>query len=1103
MKPLQITMSAFGSYAGEATVDFERADHGIFLITGDTGAGKTTIFDAIAFALFGESSGRKRDGSMMRSQYAPDERETFVTLVFSQKGERYQVRRRPSYLRLSRRKNKNGEYTPVQVTAQASLILPDGTEYPGGIREVNQKLQELIGVDYGQFSQIAMIAQGDYLRLLHASSRERKEIFSKIFDTGVYRQVQTRLKEENDRMAVALEDGRKLIAHELEGVQMSPEREGQWQALLTRPETGAEQIEAALSVFLSGQERALADMARQKKEKEQAERALEEKLRQAEETNRQLDLLEKERAGLSLLLSGKEEQEALEKRLSLAQKAEKAAPAWQNFQERKKERDAGLSQQKERKERLSLLQKKVHAAVLEAEEERKRHDARFPGLQEELVKLQSDLPLFEQCRKALAEQEEAAGRETQAGRRKKEAQEKLEALKGQLEALKKEQEKLEGAAGGADALALRLEGLSRQKERLLRLAGQLSEWKKTAQKREEKMREAEAALRELARLDRTYAESSQAFLAAQAGLMAGKLTEGSPCPVCGSLHHPAPAALSESAVTQEAVEQAKKERDETEQKSRQIAGESAGLIESCRQKRLSIEQELGALTREAGGAASGGNTAVEPVRDFAATDAASAAVPERHSAAGEDVTVSDVCGKEVLSEEAFGERVTAWGQEAYSACKENIRKAQTRLKEARQAGTLLEQKKQEQIRTEEKREKAEAQKEEADRLLLETREKLAAAKSALEQIRKRLPGQSEEEARGALSRLTEEKKRLEEGLSQAEERKNALLQQEKEQTGALRAAQENAERLEKTLEAAALAWENGWKEQGFDSEEACLQARASTADMEAWKRARTAYDQELLRSRERTAQLEGQFAGKERTSAEALQALSESRKSCRQERERLEADSGQLAAVWGRNRKALENLKRLWKGQETKEQEYRLVRHLFQTANGKLSGTAGLDFQTWVQRLYFQRMIQAANRRLNVMADGQFLLQCRSLDALGKQGEVGLDLDVYSMVTGKVRDVKTLSGGESFLTALAMALGMADVIQSTAGYVQIDAMFIDEGFGSLDEESRMRAIRILQELAGGKRLIGIISHVQELKDQIDRKLIVKKDEKGSHVNWQE
>lgn len=1064
MKPLKITMSAFGSYAGEVTVDFEKAGHGIFLITGDTGAGKTTIFDAIAFALFGESSGRKRDGSMMRSQYAPDERETFVTLVFSQKGERYQVRRRPSYLRLSRRKNKNGEYTTVQVTAQASLILPDGTEYPGGIREVNQKLQELIGVDYGQFSQIAMIAQGDYLRLLHASSRERKEIFSKIFDTGVYRQVQTRLKEENDRMAAALEDGRKLIAHELGDVQMSPEREEEWQALLTRPETGAEQIEEALSRFLSEQEKALKDMALQKKEKEQAERSLEEKLRQAEEINRQLALLEKEREALSLLLSRKEEQEELEKRLSLAQKAEKTEPAQRNFQERKKELDAGQKRQKERKEALALLQKNAQAAIREAEEERKRYDARFPGLQEELVKLQNDLPLFEQCKKARAEQEEAARREAQAGKRRNEAQEQLESLKQQLETLKKEQERLEGAAGEADALKLRLEGLKRQKERLLRLAQQLSEWKKTVQKREEKMREAEAALQELARRDRAYAERNQAFLAAQAGLMAEKLTEGSPCPVCGSLHHPTPAALLESAVTQEAVERAKQERDEAERKSRRIAGESAGLVESCRRQRFSMEQELGVLMQEEAGTA----------------------------LSWED------CG-----EEAFGERVTAWGRGSHAACMENIRQVQKRLEEAQQAGMLLEEKKQEQTRTEEKREKAEAQKEEADRLLLEMREKLAAAKSALEQIRKRLPGQTEEEARGALARLTEEKKRLEEGLSQAEERKNTLLQQEKEQAGALQAAEENAERLKKALEAAALAWENSWKEQGFDTEEACLQARASAADMEAWKRTRAAYDQELLRSRERTAQLEKQLAGQERTAAEVLQTLADRRETCRQEREKLEADSGQLAAVWGRNRKALENLKRLWKGQETQEKEYRLLRHLFQTANGRLSGTAGLDFQTWVQRQYFQRMIQAANRRLNVMADGQFLLQCRSLDALGKQGEVGLDLDVYSMVTGKVRDVKTLSGGESFLTALAMALGMADVIQSTAGYVQIDAMFIDEGFGSLDEESRMRAIRILQDLAGGKRLIGIISHVQELKSQIDRKLIVKKDEKGSHVYWQE
>ena len=167
-----------------------------------------------------------------------------------------------------------------------------------------------------------------------------------------------------------------------------------------------------------------------------------------------------------------------------------------------------------------------------------------------------------------------------------------------------------------------------------------------------------------------------------------------------------------------------------------------------------------------------------------------------------------------------------------------------------------------------------------------------------------------------------------------------------------------------------------------------------------------------------------------------------------------------------------------------------------------MTGSVSLDFQTYVQRQYFSQMIQAANQRLKVMTDGQFLLQCRDLDALGKQGEVGLDLDVYTMATDRLRDIKTLSGGESFMAALAMALGMADIIQRTAGNVSMDALFIDEGFGSLDEESRLKAVRILQELAGGRRLVGIISHVTELKEQIGKKLTVRKTEKGSRIQWE-
>lgn len=234
MKPLKVIMSAFGSYAGVETVDFERLDHGIFLITGDTGAGKTTIFDAVAFALFGETSGQKRDGSMMRSHYAADETETSVRLLFEEKGGIYEITRSPAYSRVSKRKNKDGQYGVIQAPPRAELKLADGQEFQGSIREINQKIQEILGVDYGQFSQICMIAQGDYVKLLHASSKERKDIFARIFNTGIYGRIQLKLKERNHKLYGRLEDNRKLCAHELANV-TPPEEETlarRWQELL-------------------------------------------------------------------------------------------------------------------------------------------------------------------------------------------------------------------------------------------------------------------------------------------------------------------------------------------------------------------------------------------------------------------------------------------------------------------------------------------------------------------------------------------------------------------------------------------------------------------------------------------------------------------------------------------------------------------------------------------------------------------------------------------------------------------------------------------------------------------------------------------------------
>ena len=244
MKPLRLTVSAFGSYADETSFDFERMDHGLFLITGDTGSGKTTIFDAICFALYGEASGESRSGAMMRSQYAADAQDTWVDLLFSDQGKSYRVRRSPSYERVSRRKNRDGAYTRTTVLAKAALFLPDGSEFSGTLTQVNQKIKEIVGVDRAQFSQIAMIAQGEYVRLLHASSKERKEIFSRIFHTGIYGRIQRILREKDKALSELQKQNEGFCLHALSQIRLLPASpyRAAWEEALKRPETGSGEL---------------------------------------------------------------------------------------------------------------------------------------------------------------------------------------------------------------------------------------------------------------------------------------------------------------------------------------------------------------------------------------------------------------------------------------------------------------------------------------------------------------------------------------------------------------------------------------------------------------------------------------------------------------------------------------------------------------------------------------------------------------------------------------------------------------------------------------------------------------------------------------------
>lgn len=319
--------------------------------------------------------------------------------------------------------------------------------------------------------------------------------------------------------------------------------------------------------------------------------------------------------------------------------------------------------------------------------------------------------------------------------------------------------------------------------------------------------------------------------------------------------------------------------------------------------------------------------------------------------------------------------------------------------------------------------------------------------------------------------------------------KEAYLSSEREREAVLgRKVEENRKK-----------WQEALKKNGFATEEEYRNSVLTDNEIAMLSEDMERFNQELLKARTIFQQL--RMAAKKLTRVEESELLKE-RDMLTDEKAKAAERAGLLSARRIRNEGAYRNLQKLMEERRKLKEEKQQIEILYTTADGKVTGSARIDFQTYIQRQYFRQMIHAANKRLCIMTDNQFLLQCRDMELLGMKGEVGLDLDVYSMSTDRTRDVKTLSGGESFMAALAMALGMADVIQSTAGKVNIDAMFVDEGFGSLDESSRMKAIRILKELAGDRRLVGIISHVTELKEQIDRKLLVTKNDKGSFVHWE-
>ncbi len=930
MKPLKLTMSAFGSYAGKNVIDFTGQQQGIFLITGDTGAGKTTIFDAITYALYNQTSGGERNGNMMRSQYARPETETYVELEFLYRGQTYRVRRNPDYK--ITKTLKNGKIREQKVPHSVELTLPDGTVFPEKKNATDAKIIEILGLTADQFSQIVMIAQGDFLKLLYTKSDERKMIFSKLFRTDIYWKIQENLRRKSMEMDERIQENDRAFEQEKSRIILLPESE-----------------ELPLDELVERLRERLKDALKEQNLRRANVEELNKKITKYEEINKLFVSLEKIRQNGKELEARQVESKERRQQIENALKADKVLVAEQQNLRQQQTVEQSVQAIAKMEETLTNNQEmfetlKTQLQEVEAEQKREAAD-----IQKKMLALEQSFPSYEALQNARSEEQQAKKVWEDLGKTSEESFHKKEAG---IAALKEQQKRQEQV----------VEQMKKN-------------WEQTSLSASESAKH--------------YEHMYEAFLKEQAGILAENLSAGCPCPVCGSTVHPDPAKLSDHAVTELEVEQAKKTRAAAEEK-----------------------------------------------RDLA------------YAAFEAEKTEKQKLAQAVEKEEA--DFVLA----------QTIAKQQR--KEAEQNYVSL-QKIAEQIR---------------EKLvypsLAEAKKQYAAMQKALEAAEQEI-----ERKRQKVSELAEAMNTL----------KGQKLAEEENQKTAKKLAAKTEKEYAKLLE-----------KSGFVSEETYHLAILPERSRSKLEREEKEYESQCLRQQSEQKLLEKQVSGKTYTDTTELNEQLKAEKQALKEAEKTYME---LHTTYENDRSVLQNCAVYLEKGKKLESEDQVIKSLSKTANGRLSGSAKIDFETYIQRQYFKQIIHEANKRLLTMSNHQFILKLKEEANTGRKTNEGLDLSVYSLVTDSERDVKTLSGGESFLAALAMALGLSDIVERSAGAIHPDMMFIDEGFGSLDAQSRQQAIEVLGELAGDSRMVGIISHVTELKEQIDRKLVVNRTDNGSRAVWAE
>lgn len=979
MKPIRLEMHAFGPYGGCEVVDFTKLpSSGLFLVAGNTGAGKTTIFDAICYALYGEASGEYRQVESVRSDYAAKDAECKVAFEFTHQGKTYKVTRQPRQMRQTKKADKNGQYSYIAVPAKV-LLERDGQAPLEKEGEVRRAIQEdILKLSKGQFMQICMIAQGEFQKLLNASTREREEILRKIFNTHVYERFTNVLWDKCKQAGSGISDIKKKLGTHAGLLKGAENDAGQ---ALQAFQANAIDKQDGLSCLRVPELAALMEQIAQEDTAQLT--VLESQLQQDEQQVEQLQVLQRQLAQIKVL----QQQLADKKRAGVEAAATKQA------------KEAAASRAAEAYGEVGKLQ----AAVKELQD----NEPKYAKAQE----LQQRLSQKQVTHKQAVSQQAKLEKQLQAAEQKVV---KAKAEIAELEVKLSEQTQ-------ASQVLLKLEQVLKLGHGLIKADQVESAYQKLLEVQQALLR-AKAAADEAGR---AYQGAEDAVLLNRAGILAQQLQQGRPCPVCGSLEHPQPATLQDCPYSDSDVKRLRSAKEQAE-KAKLSAGEKAVQV---RTQWLGLLQELGKGLAEF-------ETAVCELAKLSQLTA----VLQPVSYPG-----AQQLAARIEPQAAYQEAVALLAAAVKSGHQlSELCKAQTKLvSDLAQAARELARQKQLQAQGEEAVSDLQAALKQQEQLCNDLAREAAVIQTEIQN----LPVLAYPDAATAIK-----------ARQQLEQQIQSIQAQYQSTQQALQAA---AGRLSSLV-----------------GEQNQLQEQLAAAQKQGPQ------EQDLSELQLKAAKLKEQ------------QGLHQEAKE-------------QLKHRMENNRQAMSAITELAKAGGVQQQRADRLEHLYKTINGSVSGKEKFSFENYVQAAGFDRIVDAANRRLDIISEHRYRLFRHEIvsednKATGRLKDkqnsyTGLDLDVLDVTTNRRRAVSSLSGGESFKASLALALGLSDTITNNAGGISIDTLFIDEGFGTLDEASLNETMAMLHTLTDSNKLVGIISHNNEIKRSIDQKIIVSKGEKGSTI----